>query len=302
MYAVIGANGYLGSYIVKNILEHTDEPVIATTREMREVQINDRVEWIAADICNEASVEQLMLRLQREQSPVKIVYLAAYHHPDKVQQNPAFAWNVNVTALSGFVNRAAEFTDCIYYASTDSVYGESVDGYHFTEQDPLNPVNIYGHNKCAAEAVMVHRGLHVVRFPFLISPSLVYKPHFYDVIVDTVKKGEKMEMYEDSYRSSLSFDNAAYLLICLMEADQSKVPAILNVCGDRDLSKYDVGKMIASREGLDESRIVPVKMESFRQEGFVTKRAESTLMDNSLLKKVLSLKEIDIFDKPIAEG
>ena len=33
-------------------------------------------------------------------------------------------------------------------------------------------------------------------------------------------------------------------------------------------------------------------------EGFETKRATSTLMDNSLLKEILNLEYVDIFDKP----
>lgn len=293
MYAVIGANGYLGSYCIKAILDLTDEKVVATARDLSRVNKHDRVEWIACDMQSDDSVDSLIVRLKPENN-LKIIYLAAYHHPDKVQENQQLAWDINVTCLSKFLNKAT-FAEKIFYASTDSVYGESIDKHHFVETDPLNPVNFYGHNKCAAEALMVHLGRNVVRFPFLISPSIIYKPHFYDVIADNVKAGKPFEMFEDSYRSSLSFKNAGRLLIRLMEKDN--VPQIVNVCGDKDYSKYDVGLLIADKENVSRNLIVPVSINQ-PQENFTTRRAKSTLMDNTLLKKTLGLSCIDIFDEP----
>ena len=293
MYSIIGANGYLGAYIRKAILEDTNEDLICVDRVIPEAENEKRVKWINCDISDREAADSLIEELS-VYSHLKIVYLAAYHNPDLVQANPQLAWNINVTSLSYFINKAC-FAKEIYYPSTDSVYGESIDFYHFKESDPLNPVNIYGHNKCAAEAIMVHSGRNVVRFPFLISPSLAGKPHFYDRIVESLKNGEPFEMYQDSYRSSLSFENAARLTVMLMEKENRH--SIVNVCGDKDLSKYDVGLLLAQREGLDPNLIVPVNMGEITVEGFVTKRATSTLMDNSLLKEILNLEYVDIFER-----
>ena len=294
MYSIIGANGYLGSYIKKVILEETNEDLICVDKNVPEKETENRVRWINCDITDRVSVDMVLDELSKHES-LKIVYLAAYHNPDMVEKNPELAWNINVTSLSYFINKAS-FAKEIYYPSTDSVYGESENFYHFRENDPLNPVNIYGHNKCAAEAILVHKGRNVVRFPFLISPSLAGKPHFYDRIVESLKNNEPFDMYEDSYRSSLSFENAARLLIALIEKGNRE--PIVNVCGDKDLSKYDVGLLVAEREGLDPKLIVPVKMGEITVEGFVTKRATSTLMDNTLLKEVLGLEYVDIFERP----
>ena len=300
MYIVIGANGYLGSYIVKNILELTEERILATARDLSNVSNKDQIEWFSCDVQKEASVEKLMKKMQSYSEKRKLIYLAAFHHPDQVEKNQDIAWNINVTCLSKFVEQITRAgVEQAFYASTDSVYGESINAYHFKETDLLQPVNFYGHCKCAAEAIMNHQGYQVARFPFLISPSLVYKPHFYDEIVYGLKAGNKIEMYEDSYRSSLSFDNAAYLLIKLMELNIS--PQIVNICGDRDLSKYDVGCLIAKREGLDSAKVIPVmlsNMLSKKKQNFEVRRAASTLMDNTLLKECLRLKQVDIFDLP----
>ena len=292
MYCIIGANGYLGAYLRKAILEDTSEDILCADLNIPEEK-QERVTWRKCDITNRDEVDLLIDHL-RTLPDLKILYLAAYHNPDLVEQNKELAWNINITSMSYFVNKAS-FAKEIYYPSTDSVYGESENFYHFKENDPLNPVNFYGHNKCAAEAILVHLGRHVVRFPFLISPSLAGKPHFYDRIVESLKNGQPFEMYEDSYRSSLSFENAARLTIALIE--KGNTHPIVNVCGDKDLSKYDVGLLVAVREKLDPILIVPITMEK-KMAGFETKRATSTLMDNTLLKQILDLEFVDIFEKP----
>lgn len=293
MYLIVGANGFLGSYLIKNILEYTNEKIIGAGLNVDECKTTKRVSWVECDITSDESVDELIARVREDD--LKIIYLAAYHKPDDVEANKVLAWNINVTCLSKFINKT-DFARCFYYASTDSVYGNSVNGYHFKEDDHLNPVNTYGHNKCAAEAIVIHKGRNVVRFPFLISPSLVNKKHFYDEIVETVRSGNTIGMFIDSYRSSLSFDNAAYLLIKLIENDNKC--SIVNVCGDVDLSKYDVALRIAEIENLDKNYIKPISINNI-QKNFVTKRAESTLMDNSLIKQILKIRFIDVFDRPL---
>lgn len=293
MYSIIGASGYLGAYLRKAILEDTNEDIFCVDMSVPEEEEEPRVSWMKCDVTDRDSVDEVINELKKHDD-VRILYLAAYHNPDLVEKNRELAWNINVTSMSYFVNKAS-FAKEIYYPSTDSVYGESENFYHFRENDPLNPVNFYGHNKCAAEAILVHLGRHVVRFPFLISPSLAGKPHFYDRIVESLRNGQPFEMYEDSYRSSLSFENAARLTIALIE--KGNPHPIVNVCGDKDLSKYDVGLQIAVREQLDPILIVPITMDK-KMEGFETKRATSTLMDNTLLKETLGLEYVDIFDRP----
>jgi dTDP-4-dehydrorhamnose reductase len=219
--------------------------------------------------------------------------LAAYHHPDLVAKNPRVAWDTNVTALSRFLN-TVENVKCLYYPSSDSVYGESYDQHRFVETDPLKPVNRYGQQKCVAETLVTAYGYNVVRFPFLIAPSLIPgKKHFYDVIAETIQRGETMEMFADSYRSALSFDTAAELTVRMMESYCEAYPKVLNVCGDDDLSKYDIGLMIADKLGVSRDLIKPISIES-TSGIFEAKRASSTLMDNTLLKHTLGLQQVKL--------
>lgn len=117
------------------------------------------------------------------------------------------------------------------------------------------------------------------------------KKHFYDKIVDELKEGKNVEMYENSYRSSLHFKTASQLLVQLIELPE-RVPPVLNVCGDKDLSKFDVGVMIADKLGVSREMVRPIRMAE--SDGvFKTKRAISTVMDNALVKRILHLDTID---------
>lgn len=292
MYLVIGANGFLGSYMLKNILEKTEDLIIATARNIEKVTENPRIKWISCDISNTCEIDALCKMVETYEE-IKVIFLAAYHNPDLVEKNPQIAWNINVTSLSYFINKLKNVR-CLFYPSTDSVYGNSINEYHFKEDDPLNPVNTYGKQKCVAESIIMWYGYNVVRYPFLIAASLSpNKKHFYDVIVETLTSGKKIEMFTDSLRSSMSFDTGAALLIDLMENYNKDIPKVLNICGDDDLSKYDIGLMMADELGVDRKLVVPVKT-SDSQGIFEAKRAQSTLMDNSKLKEILKIEKIKL--------
>ncbi len=291
MYVIIGANGYLGAYFIKNILERTNESILAVDRYEGQ-SYGERVKWVKCDITNFAEVEKLNQQYLQTSDANKIVYLAAYHHPDLVEKNPRIAWNTNVTALSNFLNTADNVVS-FFYPSTDSVYGESEDNHCFKETDALRPVNRYGVHKTVAEKLVTAYGHHVVRYPFLIAPSLLpERKHFYDVIAETIQSGEEFDMFADSYRSTLSFDTAARLTIELIEKGDG-APPVLNVCADKPMSKYEVGLLIADKVGVSRDLIKPISVNASNGI-FEAKRASSTLMDNTLLKQVLGYQKITL--------
>lgn len=290
MYCIIGANGFLGSYILKSILEKTDESIVSCCRDISLVGDSlkdERITWKSLDICDFDAVNSFCKEYIDEDK--KVVYLAAYHNPDLVEKNPRIAWNTNIIALSFFLN-AMENVSAFYYPSSDSVYGNSIDGKIFDEDDDTNPVNTYGKQKALAERIVTTYGYQVVRYPFLIGTSLLTsKKHFYDYIVENLKSKDGMDMFSDSYRSTISFKQAADYLVELIEM-KDKHP-IVNISSDKALSKYEVGLIIAKKLGLDESLVRPVKVED--SEGiFVVKRASSTIMNNKLLKSIFNLDEI----------
>ena len=295
MYLVIGANGFLGSYLIKNIKENTDEKIVAAARNIDICNDDETVHWVKCDVTDFESVTALKKCVGNEKE-LKIFYLAAFHHIDKIPLEPFTAWNVNITSLANFLN---VFSDAksLFFTSTDCVYGEGREiahDYRFKESDPLLPICTYGIHKMTAEALVTGAGFNVSRMPFMLGKSLAKgKKHFYDNITESLKNGEKIRMLEGFLRSALDYDTAARLLVNLSEK-QSKdrnVEQIINVCGDESYSKYDIGIVIADKLGVS-PELVEKQPESAAEMFYKEKRAKTGLMDNSLLKDVLGLEEI----------
>ncbi|MBQ6534068.1 MAG: sugar nucleotide-binding protein, partial [Opitutales bacterium] len=202
-------------------------------------------------------------------------------------------WDINIVALANAVNlfRGAK---CLYYASTDSVYGEGSKDKKFVETDKCAPVNLYGKQKALAEQICLAKGFNVVRFPFIFGTSLVEgRPHFFDKIKADLASGKPVEMFSDSYRSTLSFDQCARYLVALIEKFGSCPEKIVNIAGDDAMSKYDAALVLAEKYGLNKDLIEPVSVAS-TSGIFKAKRAASGTLDNSKLKALLNIKEIHL--------
>jgi dTDP-4-dehydrorhamnose reductase len=291
MYLVVGASGYLGSYFLKNILGKTTNEIIATHNSSPSI-LSERIKWLKLDIADFTAVDEFCDKLRKINKSLKIIYLSAYHHPDKVEENPQFARNINITALENFINKIPNIYT-FYYSSTDAVYGESVNDYFFKEEDRHNPINEYGRQKSLAEQIVLSRKQNVIHYPFLIGPSLTRKRHFYDFIVEDLQNGRKVEAFSDSYRSTISFDLAASCVIDLIEKYGSKNLGTINICADNGISKYDVMVKIAEKLGYDKNNIIPVSIKNSNAI-FKTPRPNSTFMDNKKIKDLISAHNIDL--------
>lgn len=290
MYLVMGGSGFLGRYIIKNILELTDEKVIATFSSNKPEFENERVHWEKVNVQDRNDINKINNMID---NGTKVIYLCAYHHPDKVEENPALAWDINITSLAYVVN-ALTNARCFYYSSTDTVYGEGSIDISFTEDYPTNPVNLYGKNKVLAEQITIAKGFNVVRFPFIIGTSLVeYKKHFFNKIVEDIKSKKVVEMFNDSYRSTLSFNQCAKFLIKIIEKYGACDEKIINIASDKPLSKYDVVIKMCEDFNLDKSYVKGISINNC--DGiFKAKRAKNAVLDNTKLKKLLNIEKIEL--------
>lgn len=294
VYLVVGANGFLGAYIIKNILACSDETILATARNnFPDSSISDkRVKWRSLDVSDFVGVDVLGRDPSICHERLKIIYLAAYHHPDQVEKKPQLAWHINITCLSYFINKFYD-AKCFFYPSTEMVYGNAVvENTKFNEDSSLKPVNRYGKHKKVAESIVNGMGRNVLRFPVLMGPSLLkHKRHFYDCIVEDLSKGKSVEMFSDTYKSMLDFDTVANITIKLMESYDENMAKCLNVSGDESLSKYDVGVCIAKKYGYPVDLIHPISL-SDNHTIYAAKRPKSVLLNNAKVKELLHLTEI----------
>lgn len=276
--------GFLGSYIAEYAAAKTNEPILATVRDLKNVKPIDGVEYIRCDITDENDLISLKNKCGNE--PLTVFYLSACHNIDFVYENPDYALSVNYDALLNFLNTLPHIRK-LFFASTDCVYGDGKE--KFSEDSPLNPVNEYGRQKILAENLVRERGFTVFRYPFMLGKSLTSKPHFYDNIRKNLENGITTEMIDGMYRSVLSYRQAAKFTFELSLTEN--LPPTVNICSDWVLSKYDVGVILAENSGKASDLIKKIS-EAEGEKFFKDKRASCTAMDNILLKSLLNLKEI----------
>ena len=293
MYAVLGASGFLGSYLVKSILAGTDEDVLAVSRSVINNDYGNRVRFFPCDITNQEQVKALAKAIA-EGERCKFIDLAFRHNIDTVDKYPRDSWHTNITSLSVLRNDL-ENIECFFFASTDCVYGEGNPGQRFKEEDSLRPISLYGTQKAAAECLVRTKGFHVLRLPYMFGPSLVPgKAHFYDVIKKNLAEDKETELFTDSMRSALDFESVADLIVRLTQiGSPENIPQTMNLCGDEALSEYDLGILLAEKLGKNTKLLRPVPSSTLATD-INARRALNGLMDNTLLKSFLGIEEIRI--------
>ena len=290
-YLVVGASGYLGSYMLQELLGSTGAEIIATYGHKPGSITDSRIDWQQLDLTSLAEVECFTGRLNEAGESYRVIYLAAIHHPDEVQSKFNYAWDVNVTALSLFLSHL-ENMETIYFASTEMVYGASSLGHSFREEDEVNPINAYGLQKTVAEKLVLSRGGNVARFALLMGKGIGGKPHFVDEIIKTVQEGKDMEMLHDTYRNIIGFNSAAKLVVALAEKYRGTQVGIVNIAADDVITKYDMAIMLAEKYCLDKAHIKPLTLEN--NDFFSARRAKVLCLDNTKVKRLLGIEEIHL--------
>ena len=288
MILIVGC-GFLGNCLAKYLSERTNEPIMATIRNTDTVIPSDKIDYIQCDLTNPSDLIKLSKKCGS--NPLTVFYFAACHNVDYVYANPDTAREVNIEALKNFITTIPNIKK-LFFSSTDCVYGEGKDlSKKFNEHSSLSPVNEYGRQKMDAEKIVMSNGYTVLRLPFMLGPSDISRPHFYDNIQKKLLNGETIEMINGMKRSVLSYRQTAEFIYSLSLLPYDKLPQTINVCSDTELSKYNIGCVIAKNLGVSYDLVKSIS-EDDGSKFFKDARASCTAMDNSLLKSLLGLEEI----------
>ena len=112
----------------------------------------------AADITKAAVVGAVIAR----ERPDLVVNLAAYTAVDRAESEPEAAWAVNCAGAAHIAAVCGEDGTPLVHLSTDYVF-DGRKGEPYQEQDAVNPLNVYGRSKEAAErAVRAAAPHHII--------------------------------------------------------------------------------------------------------------------------------------------
>lgn len=141
--AVIGGSGFIGSVLVRRLLERGADVVIADKRPSERFPAL----WHRCDVRDSGALVDVL-------QGCGLVYNLAAEHRDDVRPASLY-YDVNVDGARN-VCQACEALDIkrLVFTSTVAVYGET-GGTPATEDTPANPFNDYGRSKLEAEKIYV---------------------------------------------------------------------------------------------------------------------------------------------------
>lgn len=112
----------------------------------------------ALDLANPDAIRAVI----REVKPQLIVNAAAYTAVDRAETEPELAQAVNATAPGIMAEEAKRLGAALIHYSTDYVFDGAKEGV-YVEDDPTNPLNVYGATKLAGEqAIRASCAAHLI--------------------------------------------------------------------------------------------------------------------------------------------
>ena len=128
--AVIGANGQLGTDLVKALQNRGVVPLTRTELDVRDLE----------------RVRQALSTLK----PDVVINTSAFTRVDDCEDQPELAFRVNALGVRNVAQVCAELGCVLVHISTDYVFGGEK-RTPYTEDDLPNPLNVYGVSKLAGE-------------------------------------------------------------------------------------------------------------------------------------------------------
>jgi dTDP-glucose 4,6-dehydratase len=158
---VTGGAGFIGSAVVRYILQHTSDSVInldkltyaGNLESLESVAQNPRYHFEKVDICDRSEVK----RVFATHKPDIIMHLAAESHVDRSIDSPADFIHTNILGTYTLLEVAREYQQThpnfrFHHISTDEVYGDLHDQKSlFTEETPYAPSSPYSASKASSD-------------------------------------------------------------------------------------------------------------------------------------------------------
>ncbi len=115
----------------------------------QKIEERHQIHYVGRAECDLANVESIAVLLNQIK-PDLIINAAAYTAVDKAETEIDLAFAINAKAPEIMAQYAVAHSATLLHYSTDYVFDGSKDGF-YTEDDPRNPLGVYGKSKAAGE-------------------------------------------------------------------------------------------------------------------------------------------------------
>lgn len=225
--AVIGANGFVGSYLVDRIAQKEDVWVRAFDRYSKDPQFikRDNIEVVKGDMFSDSDLHSLVVGADY------VIYSFSSTTPFLSDSDPYIDIKENLMRSVRLFEYCAKegVSKVVFISSGGAIYG-SVTEYHVaTELDTPHPVSPYGINKLSTEHYLEYFkrkfGTEYVTYrltnPYGPRQVLKHNQGVVPAFIDKIKKGEELVVYGDgtSSRDYIYMDDAARMIADTFDRD-----------------------------------------------------------------------------------
>jgi dTDP-4-dehydrorhamnose reductase len=257
---VTGATGYLGRSVLRQAA--AAGWTVAGTYFTR----SDGTAGVRLDIRDPAAVRAVLRRVR----PDVVIHTATSRDRD---------WRTVADGAAHVAVAAAATGVRLVHVSSDAVFsGRDV---HYAEDALPDPVNRYGAAKAAAETAVraVDPAAAVVRTSLILGDG--HGAH--EVLTHALAAGRiRGALFTDEIRMPVHVDDLAGALLELAASDYR---GVLNVAGPDALSRYDLGVLVARRDGLD-----PASLPAARSVEFTPSRPTDVRLTSARAASVLRIR------------
>jgi dTDP-4-dehydrorhamnose reductase len=226
---VTGAGGLIGSHIARTTNHSGCFRVVGLTRG-------------ALDLTDHLAVR----RRFHEDSPALVIHCAALSTAAGCDRDPGAARSVNIDATAHLAELCSSIR--LVYLSTDLVFDGGKG--HYSETDPVNPLNLYAETKVAAERSVSTNPRHLILRTSLNAGNSPTGDRSFTEHLRRSWAGHKVvRLFTDEFRCPIAVSATAR---AVWELALSSATGILHVAGTERLSRFQIGELLARRwPGLD---------------------------------------------------
>ena len=261
---VTGGAGFIGSAVVRHIIQNTEDAVVVVDKltyagnlnSLVDVAQSARYHFEKVDICDRSELDRVFQQYQ----PDAVMHLAAESHVDRSIDGPADFIETNIvgtyTLLEAARHYFATLTDGqkaafrFHHISTDEVYGDlESSGDFFTEKTPYAPSSPYSASKASSDH-LVRAWHHTYHLPTMITNcSNNYGPYHFPeklipLIILNALAGKPLPVYGDGgqIRDWLYVEDHARALYKVVT--EGEVGETYNIGGHNERKNIDVVETI----------------------------------------------------------
>ena len=256
---VTGANGFLGYYLVEQLLAKNISVTATGKGECRLPFTHDKnFQYLEVDFTDPFSIHDVFENIK----PDVVIHSGAMSKPDECETNQMLAYLVNVEGTVQLLINSADLKSFFVFLSTDFVFGGERGMYN--EDDNPNPVNYYGRTKLEAEEAVKEYEFDwaIVRTVLVYGKNHSGHNNILKIVKEKLEKGEEYSVVDDQLRTPTYVEDLAKGIVSIIE---KRATGIFHLSGKDILTPYQMAVKTAEHLQLDSSGIKRVTADSFSQ-------------------------------------